>query len=124
MRNVKRILLFSAFAILVVAPTASSASTVGSGVRGSVRRGPTQPVCQAEVSCSAPVANARVVFVRNGVAHGVRTDARGRYSIHLAAGRYAVRIAGVAKATYGPLSASVSRGRMSTLNVFIDTGIR
>jgi hypothetical protein len=71
------------------------------------------------------VANATVTFARGGVVHHVRTDASGRYSIRLAGGRYTVRIAGVAAFRYqGPLAVSVVRGRMSMMNVLIDTGIR
>jgi hypothetical protein len=64
-----------------------------------------------------------ISFVRGAIVHHVQTNARGRYSIRLAAGKYSVRIAG-ARFGYSPLSATVSRGRMSVLNLNIDTGIR
>lgn len=123
MKQLTRLLLLAAFAMLIAVPSVSSASTVRSGVHGSVKRGPTQPVCAAETPCTAPVANATVTFARGGVVHHVRTDARGRFSINLVPGTYAVRLAGVQK-TYSPRSTTVRRARMSTMNIVIDTGIR
>jgi hypothetical protein len=63
-----------------------------------------------------------ISFVRGAVVRHVRTNGRGRYSIRLSPGTYAVRIA--ARFGYDPRVATVSRGRMSTLNIRIDTGIR
>ena len=123
MKQLTRLLLLAAFATLIVAPSVWGASTVKSGVHGSVRRGPTQPTCEAGTPCTAPVANAMVVFARGGVVHHVRTDAHGRYTINLAPGRYAVHVAGN-HMTYSPHSASVRQARMSTTNIVIDTGIR
>jgi hypothetical protein len=122
MRRPKRLFLVTTLTLLVMAPAISSASTVKSGVHGSVRRGPTQPVCTPESPCSAPAAGVSVAFVRGGIAHSTRTNARGRYSIHLAAGTYTVRVGGAP--SYGPRSVRVSRGRMSTVNIVLDTGIR
>jgi hypothetical protein len=55
--------------------------------------------------------------------HIVRTNERGRYSIHLAAGNYSVRV-DRGRFGYTPASATVSRQRLSVLNISIDTGIR
>jgi hypothetical protein len=115
--------LLAVFAILALAPAISSASGVRSGVHGSVRRGPTQPVCQVGTPCSAPAARVRLTFSRGAVARHVRTDERGRYSIRLAPGRYAVRVSG-ASFGYSPRKVTVRRGQMSLLNVRIDTGLR
>jgi len=123
MRRTGRLLLLVAFASLAVAPSLSRASVVRSGLHGSVRRGPTEPLCRPGTSCTAPAAGVRVSFVRGAVVRQVRTNALGRYSIRLAPGKYLVRIA---RARFGaePGAATVSRGRMSTLNIRIDTGIR
>ena len=123
MRPLARLPLLAVFAILALAPAISSASGVGSGVHGSVRRGPTQPVCQVGTPCSAPAAGVRLTFSRGALVRHVRTDKRGRYSIRLAPGRYAVRVSG-ASFGYSPRRVTVRRGQMSLLNVRIDTGLR
>jgi hypothetical protein len=116
--------LLAAFVLLLaVTPAISSASRPKSGLHGSVRRGPTQPVCSAEEPCNAPVVGAQLTFVRGSVVRHVRTKAGGRYSMRLKPGRYSVRVAG-APFGYSPSTVVVRRGRMSTMNILIDTGIR
>ena len=122
MRHSRNVVLLAAFALLAVTPSISSASALRSGLHGAVRRGPTQPVCHAGTPCTAPAANVLVRFVRGTVTRQVRTNAVGQYAIQLAPGTYAVRIA--ASSGYKPGTARVSRGRVSTLNILIDTGIR
>jgi hypothetical protein len=123
MRRPARLLLLALFALLSLTPAVSNASSARSGVHGSVRRGPTQPVCQAETPCTAPAPGARLTFSRGAVARHVRTNRRGRYSIRLAPGRYAVRVSG-ASFGYSPRKVTVRRGQMSWLKIHIDTGIR
>ncbi|HEY3461866.1 MAG TPA: carboxypeptidase-like regulatory domain-containing protein [Gaiellaceae bacterium] len=115
--------MLALFAIPALAPAISSASGVRSGLHGSVRRGPTQPVCQVGTSCTAPAAGVRLTFSHGAVVRHVRTGPRGRYSIRLAPGRYAVSVSG-APFGYSPRKATVRRGRMSLLNIRIDTGLR
>lgn len=123
MRHLVRLPVLTVFAILALAPAVSSASGVRSGVHGSVRRGPTQPVCQVGTPCSAPAAGVRLTFSRGAVVRRVRTNKRGRYSIRLAPGRYAVRVSG-AFFGYSPRRVTVRRGQMSLLKIDIDTGLR
>jgi hypothetical protein len=115
--------LLAVFAILALTPAISSASLTRSGVHGSVGRGPTQPVCQVGTPCTALAARARLTFSRGTVVRHVRTNKRGRYSIRLAPGRYAVRVS-VAQFGYSPQEVTVRRGQMSRLNIHIDTGLR
>lgn len=115
--------LFALFAIVALAPAISSASGARSGVHGSVRRGPTQPVCQVGTPCTAPAAGVRLTFSRGAVVRHVRTGRRGRYSLRLAPGRYAVRVSG-APFGYSPRKVTVRRGQMALLNIHIDTGLR
>jgi hypothetical protein len=122
-RRLSRLSLPVVFALLALAPAISSASVTRSGVHGSVRRGPTQPVCQVGIPCSAPAAGVRLTFSRGAVVRHVRTNKRGRYSIRLAPGRYAVRVAR-ARFGYAPRKVTVRRGRLSLLNIHIDTGLR
>ena len=122
MRRSARLLFLAAFAILTVAPSISGASVM-SGLHGSVRRGPTHPVCDPTAPCTKPAPGVRVSFVRGAVVRHVRSNTLGHYSIRLAPGRYTVRIPN-ASFGYSPHSATVSRGHMSRLNILIDTGIR
>jgi len=87
-------------------------------LHGIVMRGPTQPVCQIATPCSEPAAGVLLTFVRSGAAPvRVRTDARGRYSVHLRRGTYVVRVAKTQPRTL------VVR-RSATADFAIDTGIR
>jgi len=122
MKHTGRLVLLAAFA-LALTPSFSGASVARSGLHGSVLRGSTMPVCRAGTPCTAPAAGVHSSFVRGSIAHGVRTNARGRFSIRLAPGTYTVRIA-VARFGYRPLTATVSPRHMSVLNIHIDTGIR
>jgi len=123
MRQLVRLPLLAALAILALAPAMSSASVTRSGVHGSVRRGPTQPVCQVGTPCTAPAAGVRLTFSRGNLIRHVRTNKRGRYAIRLAPGRYAVRVSG-ARFGYAPRKVTVRSGQMSRLNIRIDTGLR
>jgi hypothetical protein len=94
-----------------------------SGLYGVVTRGPTTPVCQVGVPCSAPYANATLLFSRSGSTRRVTTDAKGKYRIALAPGRWSLR---VKDAHFGarPTAVWVPAGRYAKVNVFVDTGIR
>ncbi|HJU36420.1 MAG TPA: carboxypeptidase-like regulatory domain-containing protein [Gaiellaceae bacterium] len=109
-------------AILALAPGISSASAPRSGAHGSVRRGPTQPTCQIGTPCTAPAAGVRLTFSRGKVVRHVRTNKRGRYSIRLSPGRYAVRVSG-APFGYSPRKVTVRSGQMSKLDIRIASGI-
>jgi Carboxypeptidase regulatory-like domain len=108
-------------AVLAFGPDA--AAVTGSGLRGTVFRGPTTPVCRIGVPCSEPAAGARLTFVRGDARRTTTTDADGHYRIALAPGTYTVRIAN-AKFGYSPQSAYVPTGRWAVRNFQIDTGIR
>jgi len=95
-------------------------------LHGIVMQGPTQPVCQAGVPCSKPAADVQLIFTRRtGAIVTVRTDARGRYSIKLARGTYAVKVMpprtigrGIEPRTF------TARGTTQRLDFDLDTGIR
>jgi hypothetical protein len=95
-----------------------------SGLYGVVTRGPTKPVCQVGMPCTAPYEGATLVFSRPGVsARRVTTDTRGRYRIALSPGRWSLR---VQSSHFGwtPRTVTVPRGRYGHVNVDVDTGIR
>jgi hypothetical protein len=63
-----------------------------------------------------------LVFTRRRLPHRVTTDDHGRYRILLAPGFYTVRVTGFRLVK--PLRVTVERGRMTSVNFSIDTGIR
>jgi hypothetical protein len=102
---------------------AGSASATTSGLRGVVTRGPTKPVCVAELPCSAPAKHASITFTRGSSSRTVTTDANGHYRIALAPGSWKIVIAG-ARFGYRPRTAVVPAGIVAVRNIAIDTGIR
>ena len=122
-----------AAALVVALPAAAPNGATGSGLYGTVRKGPIKPVCQQGVPCDAP-AQVTLIFSRS-TAYGwtmgtdqvaVRSDKQGRYRVALGSGFWDVR----AKARVGmsalpkPHSVHVRRGRWDKINLFFDTGIR
>ncbi len=112
-------------ATLVVAfavATTAGATTLHSGLFGTVTRGPISPICVAEQSCTAPAAGAVLIFTRGGTETArviVRSD--GSYRVRLAPGTYAVR------ASYRrlqPTTVLVRAGALKRVDFSIDTGIR
>jgi hypothetical protein len=103
--------------------TPAAARTPTGIVRGTVTRGPVTPICSDAQACYVPAAGVRLVFLRNGrpIAHTTtRTD--GSYRIHLATGRYGIRVRGWRHWT--PTHLLVRRAHVTHLDIAIDTGIR
>jgi hypothetical protein len=90
-----------------------------------VTRGPTMPVCRSGEPCSAPAAQIVLVFRRSGVAVRTRTETQGRYRVTLAAGTWQVSLVrrGIGTAIE-PERVRAVPGRMRTVDLSIDTGIR
>jgi hypothetical protein len=103
------------------------AATLLSGLHGIVTRGPTTPVCRVGIPCSAPAAGAVLVFSREGhVVARITVGARGRYTVRLAPGLYAVTVSPTPKIGSGiqPRTVRVPRGLDVRQDFSIDTGIR
>ena len=114
-------------ALVIVAGAGAQSTTVSSGLRGVVVRGPIAPVCVAEDPCTAPAKNVTLLFSRNGRTVGrTVTDDAGRYRVRLSAGVYAVRRPGSMGIGRGiePNRARVYADRFSRVDFSIDTGIR
>ena len=94
-----------------------------SGLYGVVTRGPTTPVCRVDVPCTAPYGHSTLVFSRPGILRRVTTDAKGKYRVGLAPGRWSLR---VQNAHFGwtPTAVTVPKGRYGHVNVAVDTRIR
>jgi len=106
---------------------ASSSGSTGSGLYGTVRKGPIRPVCQQGVPCDGPVARTTLVFSKSGreVAR-VRSTAQGTYRLALEPGYYditATAKVGLSKLPR-PHAIHVRAGHWDRINLFFDTGIR
>jgi hypothetical protein len=118
--------LAALFTAAVLASAAASASP--SGLYGTVRAGPTQPVCVADEPCDKAV---RVKLVFSRLATGeeaarTRSTAAGRFRLRLPAGYYKVRTVeriGIDR-NIEPRRVRVRADRFSRIVFRIDTGIR
>lgn len=91
-------------------------------LHGTVRIGPTTPVCREGIPCSKPAAHAVLTFVHHTTRVRTTTDAEGRYRVRLAAGTWTVRASvGIRIA---PSRLVVPRLASATRNFTVDTGIR
>ncbi len=102
--------------------TAAPPPRVGTGIVGSVRRGPIRPVCVAGLPCDGPAAGVLVEidFGRTAVTR-LRTGKDGRFLVHEPPGTYVVRV--VAKSA-APVVVRVRAGVLTRVALSIDTGIR
>ena len=91
-------------------------------MHGTVRIGPTTPVCRAEVPCSKPAAHVLLSFTRGRARVQVRTDALGRYRVRLAPGTWTFTTRIGIRPT--PTRFVVPRAVSARRNFSIDTGIR
>ena len=117
-------LVLTALALRTAGP--ATPAVAPSGIRGTVSRSPTSPVCTAGVPCSAPAAGITLVALRGGVRVATAmTSAAGRYRFVLRPGTYVVRL--LRAPTLGGLSprtVRVVQGRFTPVNLVVDTGIR
>jgi hypothetical protein len=120
-------------AALVLLPAAGPNGATGSGLYGTVRKGPVTPACRQGVPCDAP-ARVTLVFSRATSSDGtmetdqfaVRPDRKGRYRIALDPGYWdvsATRKVGTSTQPK-PHAVHVRRGHWDRINLFFDTGIR
>ncbi len=122
----RRLIVLLAAAAGIAASAAFGSTSSTSGLHGVVRRGPITPICVAGQRCDAPARHFTLLFSRNGrVAGRTTTNARGRYRIRLAPGRYAVRIGrGGRFKRPDPDVARVKAGVLIRVAFHLDTGIR
>jgi hypothetical protein len=122
MRTRRWVALVVAVAAGLTAASAWSAS--GSGLYGTVRRGPITPVCQVNVPCDAPAAWITLTFTRGAVRKSTRTDGGGNYRIALGPGIYSVRTSSTQFGQPRPAEVHVRVGHFDRIAFTIDTGIR
>jgi hypothetical protein len=91
-------------------------------VHGTVRIGPTTPVCRAEVPCSKPAGHVLLSFAHGGIHVRIRTDTLGRYRVHLAPGTWTLTTRYGIRPT--PIRFVVPWAPSAKRDFAIDTGIR
>src|SRR5438309_7481826 len=79
-------------ALVLAGAAGARTTTISSGLRGTVTRGPITPVCVVEQPCTEPARNVTLFFSRNARVVGrAVTNSEGRYRVGLPAGLYSVR---------------------------------
>ena len=127
MHQTARILLLVAAAAAAGCGAREGGEAAAGGLYGTVRVQPATPACATGTSCTKPAADFRLVFLRDGRRVAApTTDARGRYRVRLAAGRYVVRAAeGVSpKRGLQPGVVTAPDGRFARRDLTYDAGIR
>ena len=118
-------LVVAACAAFLAGGAAAGSSGAPGGLWGKVSKGPTRPVCVAELPCTKPAANTQLVFRRAEFRKTVRTDESGRYRITLRHGVYSVRVAASGlQPLPDPRVVRVPQGRSIRIDFSVDTGIR
>ena len=106
----------------VTAPGASLVVAPCTALHGTVRIGPTTPVCKEGVPCSKPAAHLLLSFNRGREQVQARTDTLGRYRVRLVPGTWTLTTrVGIRPA---PIRFVVPRALSATRDFSIDTGIR
>ena len=94
-------------------------------VSGQVTAAPCAPIEAAPKTCLVrPMPDLEIDFSGQGGTVSTRTDARGSYSIELAAGTWKVSFPGYARIISGPPAVTVSAGATVVANYVVDSGIR
>ena len=111
--------------VLGLSAGTASGTALSSGLTGVVLRAPIAPVCMPRVPCMRPAAGVVLAFRR-----GVRGETRvttakdGSYRILLSPGRYDVRVTRPLAHRVMPAHVTVYAGKLTRVNVYLDTGIR
>lgn len=125
----RSLLIAATVATVAACGAQSSGGASDGGLYGTVRISPAAPVCASGRSCSRPARGFKLVFSAGGHTVTATTNARGRYRVHLAAGRYVVRAAAASrnaspKAGLQPHAVSVPSGAFERRDFVYDAGIR
>src|SRR5690348_9892054 len=78
-------------AVSLAAVASARGAVPGSGLYGTVMRGPVTPVCRVGVPCYARAPNVVFTFSRASFVRETRTDKQGAYRVALPPGIYSVR---------------------------------
>jgi carboxypeptidase family protein len=126
MRRVSASLLVALIALVACGASAEE-RVLDSGVRGTVRSGPSCPVVIVGSPCpDRPFVGAVSASDTNGEIARVQTDAHGRFRMPLAPGHYTLVavVAGGGPPTAKPETVRVRVGRFTRVTLTVDTAIR
>jgi hypothetical protein len=109
-----------------VAGATTTSTSLTSGLRGVVIRGPIRPVCGPSDPCDAPAPGVVLRFKQRGrLIARVKSGTGGRYRVLLRPGRYAVSTPNPSPAMgLSPSVVRVPKGRVARVNFRLDTGIQ
>jgi Prealbumin-like fold domain len=123
--------LLTAFALILMAVSASTGQTPsagGSGIEGVITIGPANPgPIRADAAASMPLANATfAVEKNNGEVTSFITDDQGRFRVSLPPGHYEISLKGRKSSIgrFGPFEADVAPDKMTKVQWECDSGIR
>lgn len=125
MASILRIVAGAAVALALM-PLGGPSGATGSGLYGTVMKGPIHPVCSIDEPCDGPAQLTLVFSQDKQVIARVKSTDKGKYRIPLAPGFYDVRAAkkvGLTKLPK-PHAVHVRAGHWDKINLFFDTGIR
>lgn len=99
----------------------------GTGLVGTVLRGPVQPVCMPGVSCDAPFSASFGVYSGTQQVATFQSDAQGHFEVRLAPGDYLILLASssmIIVPSSQPKQVTVGPVGLTTVQLIYDTGIR
>lgn len=105
----------------------NNGSSTGTGLEGTMRRGPIQPVCQVEVPCDGPLTAGFTASREGAVVARFASDTAGHFLVRLDPGGYTI-----APDASAPLmnpesqtrDVTVNPGGLMRVDMDFDTGIR
>jgi hypothetical protein len=116
-------------ALAAAACSSPASPTSTTGLRGTVTRGPTAPVCQVNVPCDAPFSagfTATSAASPASVAH-FRSNTVGEFTVYLAPGSYRIvpdADAPIISPSSQARTVSVGSSGLTDIDLHFDTGIR
>lgn len=108
-------------------PQQDGGTATRTGLEGTIRRGPIQPVCQQDVACDAPFSGRFEVHLGGRIVARFQSDSAGHFQVRLAPGTYSiVPDASAPPGSPGSQGHDVTVGPTGVTHVEIDfdTGIR
>lgn len=107
--------------------TLRESNGAGSGLEGTMRRGPVQPVCQVDVPCDGPLTAGFTVSREGEVVARFTSDPAGHFLVYLDPGTYTIApdaSAPLMQPEYQTRDVTVNPGGLTRVDLDFDTGIR
>jgi hypothetical protein len=105
----------------------NAGTTWETGLEGTMRRGPVQPVCAPDKPCDGPLATGFTVARQGRIISRFESDTAGHFLVHLAPGAYTI-VPDASAPLMNPESqardVTVNPGGLTRVDLDFDTGIR